>query len=674
MITFPVACLLILIFTIRTKRTSLMRDKCYGYGAPPMPVDFISHVDREFTAIVFAMSADELLAIVQEAFNGSSPQGDGVIVTYLIRLFQVLVMGFRYYPFLAAVYINSILTLTCATIYAWLDYSITIVDQGMCQPDFYTTYDEYQVDNSTTLDSMFGYYGTGSVLIVIQLCTDIPRFLCLAYINVKLPSLLISKIYSRFKTDISSEKRMLRKLTREQRTLFRISRPTSIEMLYVKNLFRSPNQRPRSHALFARLIPQKIYEWRDDFRFSTRVLSVYSSIFLLLYFVAIQACVRVIPYLSALQIILQAGIDVITQLIIPTIGSTNSDSGDVNADTSNFPMPSLERPYLIAIFLTLTIIVTQLLVLLVNIRRNLFQAYRGNDSEIPRRQRSNYVSLASGNIHFAGYFIGYLIWGFILIAIFSAIIAICLEAFIHFGDVRLIEKILKAIIPTILFILFKQYLNQILAQYVFLQHYGEVLSLNNRRLLMIFIYFNFFLDAFLGFISSIFRLIKSILGGIIYMCRLDYSPLGRKLETADGGFSAYCGFIHTECVHRHPVLLVFASHLYTQFKMKQLIEEKMIFGDKSLEEKYRIQLKPSSKHIRKWKLAAFLIRNSTFVFFRKAFLNQLHMEDVKALNDVDNDNKENMQRRLSVYTRRMSAARLSFVADDIFKHFDERRF
>ena len=60
----------------------------------------------------------------------------------------------------------------------------------------------------------------------------------------------------------------------------------------------------------------------------------------------------------------------------------------------------------------------------------------------------------------------------------------------------------------------------------------------------------------------------SALGGIVYMCRLDYSPLGRKLETWDSGYSSYCGFIHTECTHRHPILLVFAGHLLDLSKKK----------------------------------------------------------------------------------------------------------
>ncbi|CAF1009083.1 unnamed protein product [Adineta ricciae] len=668
-ITFPVSCFVILLFIIRSQRVSCLRDKLRGYGAPPVPVDFLSHIDRKFAAVVFAVCADELISILQEAFNGGGAKGDGVIVSYLLRLLQVIVMGFRYYPMLAAVYINSVFTLACGTIYAWLDYSMTIVNQGMCRPDFYPRYED-SLDNSTTISDNLNYFGTGSSLVAIQLCTDIPRYLCLAYISVKLPMLLIKRIRRRLRKNMSFEERMKKKLTREERNFFRISNPMSVEMLYVQNLFcSSADQRPPSRSLWARLIPKKIYEWRDDFQFSARVLCVYSSIFLLLYFVAIQACVRVIPQLQFVQKLVQSILDAIS---IIAIASPSGDTEEAQVDTSNkvidsltsnFPVPGLTRPYIVAVFMTLSIITTQLLVMLANIRRNLFQSFRGDDSEIPRRQRSRYISYAAGNIHFAGYFIGYLIWGFILAAVFSALICIAVDAFITFGSVRLVEKILKIIIPSLLFILFKQYLNKLLAQYVFLQHQGDVLALNNRRILMIFIYFNFFLDAFLGFISSIMRLVKSVVGGIVYMCRLDYSPLGRKLETMDGGFSAYCGFIHTECAHRHPVMLVFVSHLYTQIKLKQWAVEERQFDDLSKDAKSPMKSNHSSRYARKWKLLVFLVRNPTIVFFRKAFLNQLHIDEIHALNDVDNNDKKNMQQRLSIYARRMSAARGSIVSE-----------
>ena len=689
-LTFPIACFLIILFIIRTKRTSLLRDKCYGYGAPPMPVDFLSHIDRKFAAVVFAICADELLAIMEEALGGgkSKIKVEGVILVYLLRIVQVIIMGFRYYPLLAAVYMDSIFALTCGTLYAWLDYAITIVNLGMCKADYYPTYEDYLSDSSSIVD-YFEYYGTGPNLIAIQLCIDIPRFLCIAYVCVKLPMLLIRKIYYRVNKNIPFEKRILNKLTREQRTFFYIANPASVEMLYVSNLLRPANEQLRSLGLFARIIPKKIYNWRDDFRFSTRIVCVYASIFLLLYFITIQACVSVLPYLAGAEKVIQEVFDALTPIFFPisseTETSTNAD-GTTNAiepdgNTSNFPVPSLVRPYLFAVFLTLAIIVSQLLVFLVNMRRNLFQSFRGDDVEIPRRciiklfrgndqaevpgnQIARFISLSTGNVHFAGYFIGYLIWGFLIIAVFAAIICICIEAFITFGSVRLVEKILKWIIPTVLFILLKQYINKVLAKYVFLQHHGQVLSLNNRRLLMIYIYFNFFLDAFLGFVSSIMRLVKSVIGGIVYMCRLDYSPLGRKLETMDGGFSAYCGFVHTECTHRHPVMLVFVSHLYTQMKMRQLALETMDFANLKV---VRLQ----SRYTRKWKLAVFLIRNPMIVFFRKAFLRQLHTDEIDALN---HPNEKNLEKRLSIYARRMSAAQLSVHSIAISENIQTGRF
>jgi hypothetical protein len=96
-LTFSVACFLILLFIMQTKRTSLSVNKCSGYGGPPIPVDFLSHMDRKFAAVVFAICADELLSIMEEAISGSprnSPKGDGVIVVYLLRVLRVVVMGF----------------------------------------------------------------------------------------------------------------------------------------------------------------------------------------------------------------------------------------------------------------------------------------------------------------------------------------------------------------------------------------------------------------------------------------------------------------------------------------------------------------------------------------------------------------------------------------------------
>ena len=608
------------------------------------------------------------MTIIAELLSGGSSGDQGIVATYLLQILDVLMMGFRFYALLAAVYINSIFTLACATIYAWLDYSMTIVIQGMCQPRYYPTFQE----GPGNIANLFNYYGTGPNLIVMQLCVDIPRFLCLAYISVKLPLMLIIRIYNKFKRDLPLDEKILSKLTREQRLLLRTSQPDSVEMLYVKNLFQATNHDSPSQSLFARLIPKKIYKWRDDYRFSTRIVSIYSSIVLLVYFVTIETCVQLIPLLASVQKTLQESIDGAIPRFMSTADNTNN--GEINSNTSNFPLPDLTRAYICALLSTFILIVVQLLVLLVNIRRNLLQSFRGNASEIPRREKSKYISYAEGNFHFAGYLIGYLIWGIIITATLFIVLFVCIDAFITYGSVRLIEVILEPIIPSTLLAIFKIYLNKILAQYVFLQHRGEVLSFNNRRILMIFLYFNFFLDAFLGFFSAIIRLIKSVLAGVVYMCRLDYCPLGRQLEAKDSGFRSYYGFIHTECAHRHPVMLVFVSHLYTQIKIKDLIMDMTNSSDSSVAEKYKIKTTPSSRYIRKWKLAIFLTRHPMFIFYRKAYLNLLHVEERQSLNEMNVNDPNQILRRLPILLQRTSPTQPSIVTDIVLEYFEVYHF
>ncbi|CAF3028489.1 unnamed protein product [Rotaria socialis] len=267
-------------------------------------------------------------------------------------------------------------------------------------------------------------------------------------------------------------------------------------------------------------------------------------------FFVIQLCAKVFPQLTAIEDSFQLLADLFSSMFFPQ--PENNDGESVSPSTSNFPVPHLIGPYTVAVFLTLTLIVIQSLILLANVRRNSIQSYRGDDTEIPRRHRSEYVSYAVRNFHFAAHFIGYFIWGFILIAVFSLIICIALDGFITYESVPLVDKTLKLTMPSLLFIFFKK---------------------------------------------------KTI--------------------------------------------------------------------DLPTNEKYQIKPNSQSRYTRKWKLAVFLIRNPILFFFRKAYLNQLNMNEIRYINDDDQDSSK---RRLSVYTRRMPIALSSIVSDDYMKSFEMYRF
>lgn len=299
LITFPVACLCIVLFAVITKRAAFYPDRCCrGYFGIPIPFDFFAHVKRTLAAVIFAIFADELLEIALEILTNSDGESanhgkispshqsfvnlltviEGVIVEYLLKIFRVLVIGFRRYPILAAVYINNCFSLTCASLYVWLDYGITIAHSGLCRSDFYPTNSNHSKIAAFKVKYFFFFYGTGSKMIFLQLLNDIPRYLCLAYISVKLPMLLIKRIRERHSID--------RRISREQKDLLHSSLPNSVESQYVKRLLGVIGPPAPTNRLAQ--LTGHIYAWRDDFRFSTRVTCVYASLFLLLYFLTVQ--------------------------------------------------------------------------------------------------------------------------------------------------------------------------------------------------------------------------------------------------------------------------------------------------------------------------------------------------------------------------------------------------
>ena len=199
-------------------------------------------------------------------------------MTYIFQIFKVLIIGCRCYPILAAVYINNYFSLICASLYVWFDFGIHILYYGLCRNDFYPNDLNFNNTEGLYAYTYFTYYGTGSKLLFFQLFTDIPRYVCLSYLSVKLPMLLLKRYQQRKVLD--------QRLTREQKTLLYSSLSQSTESVYVKRLL-GINKTELSRYRLAKFF-RFIYAWRDDFRFSSRVVGVYASLYLLLFFLTVQ--------------------------------------------------------------------------------------------------------------------------------------------------------------------------------------------------------------------------------------------------------------------------------------------------------------------------------------------------------------------------------------------------
>jgi hypothetical protein len=588
-IMFAITCSLTIILGLPHKKC--LKQKCNILFGSLVPVDFFTDTDRKLIAAVFALCADQLREVLRDTLRDSSSSDVGVVVSYLQEIFRVCMMGLQYYPILVAIYMDSLGSLILSNFYILIEFAMRMTTRAICPTNHPLTVldsiEKYRYE-------LLIYYGTGSFLILIELLIDTPRFLCLSYIIVKLIQKITQKVRHHSKVHPST---CLDNQTRAEKMLLHVISSDSTELRYIHNLLKSKEKNNKDISS-----NRWFYEWRDDFRYSSRILSVYSSICLFFYAIVIEICICMPIIFTRFQTLLQILIALRTD------------------ERTILPKHFLLRSFFIAFALGLTIVVIQLFLLLMSIRRNLLQAYRGHYSEISPRDPSTYVNHAIANFHFSGYLMAYALWSLVLLVICIFVALLFVDMMILYYGIHFIASFLTSSIPFILLVYFKDYLNKILARFVFLQEAGGVLAIQNRPILMIFLYFNFYVDALLGFLSSFMRLGRSVIGGIIYMGRLDYSPLGRKLETHDDGFGAYCGFIHTECTHRHPILLVFAAHLLEQEKKRQMriwIRNQLNENPDPLSNHVRMEIKRQSRFIRKWHLLVLLLRNPSLTTKRK---------------------------------------------------------
>lgn len=82
---------------------------------------------------------------------------------------------------------------------------------------------------------------------------------------------------------------------------------------------------------------------------------------------------------------------------------------------------------------------------------------------------------------------------------------------------KIFGQILLKAVPVICVIVMKQFITRIASRVIFLNRKSTILAIDNFRAFNIFLYFNFFFDCFMGVVSAIIRLVKSVVLNIVMM-------------------------------------------------------------------------------------------------------------------------------------------------------------
>ena len=300
-----------------------------------------------------------------------------------------------------------------------------------------------------------------------------------------------------------------------------------------------------------------IYEWNDNFKFTSRFINSHVVAFLALFHFSMYLLYKLVYF--ALFLKRNPNYIDLGYLSTFSMGDVTCAFGETYCLTDfKWPLPipntyhdhsfvpSTDALLIVPFFLALVICTIQLIIGIRNTKKNLLEIYKGTCESLPPRNSLTNKKIAGKSFNYGGYLTGYLIWGFVIqyFSIFLLGLLIILlrlsqgaDFFLHafykilvFGVIIVFEKIVYLITTRI-----------------FLKKGTKVLALDNYRAFNIFLFFIFFFNCFvLGIIIAIIRLIKGGIAAVLWMPRIDYSVFGRLLDKNDSAFLTYTGYLYIE--------------------------------------------------------------------------------------------------------------------------------
>ncbi|UJR37331.1 hypothetical protein I4U23_030039 [Adineta vaga] len=574
----PFALSLILIFSWSLKREKYCLNMCDGRPALITPIEPFRTGNRFTTATVFGILAFEVLKIFEDLlFRTGQPLHQGVLIELFERIALVILVGLRYYPVLASLQLRNIVARGFTCIYIICDMMYTIIREGSCM-GFLPLSGQYTAAEEAKLRKELGTW-----FIVYGLIKNIPHFFLLSYISAELcVRFIYDSIYVPYRKQRSIwsapiaqldecefSKYYVTKLLRRNRRFQQISLGQN-EKTNLDNLIDHEHEAQMQNTLNQSRVKRFfdcIYHSDDDFRFTTIATCTYTVAVVFLYYLA---CTFVFLYLSR-----TAGHISFLKFYIEST---------FNVELGAF---SLKLEIILSAVFTVIIYGFQLFIGMQNYKKHKSQLYKGIYVDVPSAMNFKPSSMASNSVHYSGFLVGYMAWGFVIC--FHLILFILIGLKIVSLQIRHIELVLAIVVPVLVIYFLKMLSMRSAGKFLFIQKMDDKLNLKSRKMYAMFVYFSFFADCFLGIASCIIRLIKATFLNVVFMARLDWSFLGRPLERFDLGFAAYISYLHMEVTYTNPVMLAFCYSLFddiVQRRPKHCYDDECCIAPGELDEDY----------------------------------------------------------------------------------------
>jgi hypothetical protein len=127
-------------------------------------------------------------------------------------------------------------------------------------------------------------------------------------------------------------------------------------------------------------------------------------------------------------------------------------------------------------------------------KKHKLQLYKGIYVDVPSAHNFKPSSLASNSVHYSGFLVGYMAWGFVIC--FHLILLILIALRIVSLQIRHVEFVLAIIVPVLVIYFLKMLSLRSAGKFLFIQKLDDKLNLKSRKTYAIFVYFSFFAGEF----------------------------------------------------------------------------------------------------------------------------------------------------------------------------------
>lgn len=198
-------------------------------------------------------------------------------------------------------------------------------------------------------------------------------------------------------------------------------------------------------------------------------------------------------------------------------------------------------------------------------------------SKIIKKRNKESLTIASDSLHFPGYLIAHLVYGYVLLfLVVFAVVVVC-KVFYYLPGAT--QTTINLFLPIFILFTFKFVSIKYLVRTIFLRRDQQ--RITNLAPYYVISYFNFFFDCFLGLLACASRIWQTTIISMIRLPRLDKSMFNREddllMRRLDKGHLAYLNYVRMEHWYNNPILNGFCEMLLESMFYSQIYKQKFIF-------------------------------------------------------------------------------------------------